>query len=214
MKKLISLLLALLLVCSLLPMAVSAETSPSDDTSKSSATQREEKKGGRGDKKRKDRKDKKDKHGKHKGKAAEPAHDHEYNGYGSNPTYHWLECACGCKLNVEPHVDPLDTDDDYCYCGYHFSDDADLVTLWLQDCKGLTNFRKDVYEYETDAYTYKEVNEIKRIATRTNDSEATVEIPEDLTLKEGKNKIEIKVTAENKKVTKVYTVIVNKEPKK
>ena len=140
--------------------------------------------------------------------------DHKFNGYGCNTKYHWLQCACGCKINTEPHVDPLNTANDTCICGYHFSDNAQLVTLWLDGCKGLKNFRKDVYEYETDAYTYKEVNEIKRIATRTHDSEATVEIPKDLTLKEGENKFEIKVTAENKKVSQVYTVIVHKGPKK
>lgn len=139
--------------------------------------------------------------------------DHEY-GYASNAKYHWLQCACGCKISMEPHVDPLSTTDDYCTCGYHFSDNAELVTLWLKDCKELKNFKKNVYEYETDAYTYKDVSEIKRIATRTFDSEATVELPEDLTLKEGENKIEIKVTAENKKVSQIYTVIVNKEAKK
>jgi len=139
--------------------------------------------------------------------------DHEY-GYASNTKYHWLQCACGCKISVERHVDPLDAPNDYCICGYHFSDNAQLVTLWLKDCKELKDFSKDVYEYETDAYTYKEVNELKRIATRTFDSEATVELPEDLTLKEGENKIEIKVTAENKKVSQIYTVIVNKEAKK
>jgi len=142
-----------------------------------------------------------------------PANEHEF-GYASNAKYHWLQCPCGCKISMEPHVDPLDTTDDYCFCGYHFSDNAELVTLWLQDCKELKNFRKNVYEYETDAYTYKEVNELKRIATRTFDSEATVELPEELTLKEGENKIEIKVTAENKKVSQIYTVIVNKEAKK
>lgn len=139
---------------------------------------------------------------------------HDFNSYGWDAKYHWMQCVCGCKINMEPHIDPKDAPNDYCTCGYHFSDDADLVTLWLQDCEGLENFRKDVYEYETNAYTYKDVSKIKRIATRTHDSQATVELPEDLTLKEGENRIEIKVTAENQKVTKVYTVIVNKEPKK
>jgi len=138
---------------------------------------------------------------------------HDFNGYGWDAKYHWMQCACGCKINMEPHIDPKDAPNDYCTCGYHFSDDAELVTLWLQDCEGLKNFRKDVYEYETNAYTYKDVTKIKRIATRTHNSQATVEIPEDLTLKEGENKIEIKVTAENQKVTKIYTVIVHKEAK-
>ena len=138
---------------------------------------------------------------------------HSFNGYGSNPTYHWLQCACGCKINVEPHVDPLDTDNDYCFCGYHFSDNADLVTLWIGGCPPIKGFNKNKTEYELDAYTYKDVKEIK-VSTRTFDSEATVELPEDLTLKEGENKFDIKVIAENQKVTKVYTVIINKEAKK
>lgn len=139
---------------------------------------------------------------------------HDYDHYGWNAKYHWMECVCGCRVNMERHVDPKNAPTDFCTCGYHFSDNAELVTLWLDGCEGLKNFQKDVYEYETKAYTYKDVPKIKRIATRTFDSQATVEIPEDLTLKDGENKIEIKVTAENQKVTKVYTVIVHKEPKK
>lgn len=135
-------------------------------------------------------------------------------GYGCDTKYHWWQCSCGCKIGMERHVDPKNTTDDTCVCGYHFSDDADLVTLWLDGCLGLKDFRKDVYEYETKAYTYKDVQKIKRIATRTHDSQATVELPEDLTLKEGENKFEIKVTAENQKVTNIYTVTVIKEAKK
>lgn len=223
MKKMMSLLLVLILVCSLLPLSAMAATTEEKVYVKNDSD-------GKwyelvGDKLGalvidKDLIASLDKSLKEylAGKAKDrlPVHDandHEF-GYASNAKYHWLQCACGCKINMEPHVDPLDTTDDYCTCGYHFSDNAQLVTLWLKDCKELKNFRKDVYEYETDAYTYKDVNELKRIATRTFDSEATVELPEDLTLKEGENKIEIKVTAENKKVTQIYTVIVNKEAKK
>ena len=97
--------------------------------------------------------------------------------------------------------------------GYHFSDDADLVTLWINGCPGIKNFDKNTTEYKLNAYTYKDVKQIK-ISTRTNDSEATVELPDDLTLKEGENKFEIKVTSESQKVTKTYTVIITKEAKK
>lgn len=136
--------------------------------------------------------------------------DHSF-GWASNTKYHWMACPCGCEINKEPHIDPKDAENDYCYCGYHFSSNADLVTLWVKDCPAI-GFKKDKTEYETNAYTYKDVKEIK-IATRTHDSEATVELPEDLTLKEGKNVFEVKVTAENQKVTKVYTIVVNKEAK-
>lgn len=209
MKRIVSLLLAFLLVISLIPMMAFANSDndkPKDEpTSQDGTEKKPDHKDHKGDKKDK-------KHKKDKPVYYHPEGEHEF-AYASNATFHWLQCPCGCQVNKEYHVDPLDTSDDYCICGYHFSDNAQLVTLWLKDCKELKNFRKDVYEYETDAYTYKDVSELKRIATRTYDSEATVELPEDLTLKEGENKIEIKVTAENKKVTQTYTVIVNKEAK-
>lgn len=145
--------------------------------------------------------------------ASHPGVSHDYNSYGCNAKYHWLQCVCGYRANVEPHVDPLDTIDDYCFCGYHFSDNADLVTLWVKGCPPIKKFDKNTTEYKLDAYTYKDVSDIQ-IATRTFDSEATVEIPKDLTLKDGENKFEVKVTSENKKVTKIYTIIVNKEPRK
>ena len=135
--------------------------------------------------------------------------NHSYNGYGSNNKYHWFQCACGCKIGMEPHIDPKDAVNDYCYCGYQFSDNADLVVLWIDGCPGIKNFNKNTTEYKLNAYTYKDVKEIK-IVTKTHDSEAIVELPEDLTLKAGENKFEVKVTSENQKVTKVYTVTVVK----
>jgi len=138
--------------------------------------------------------------------------DHHYR-WAANAKYHWLDCPCGCKISMEPHVDPKDAIGDYCTCGYRFGDNADLVTLWIAGCPGIENFDKDTTEYKLNAYTYKDVKEIK-ISTRTFDDCATVELPEDLTLKEGENKFEIKVIAENQKATKVYTVIINKEAAK
>ena len=142
-------------------------------------------------------------------------HDLNDNHYSwqTNAKYHWLGCPCGCKINMEPHVDPKDAIGDYCTCGYRFGDNADLVTLWIGGCPGIKNFNKDTTEYTLNAYTYKDVKEIQ-ISTRTFDECATVELPEDLTLKVGENKFEIKVIAENQKVTKVYTVIINKEATK
>ncbi len=138
---------------------------------------------------------------------------HSFKGYGSNTKYHWMECACGCRIGETLHIDPKDAPNDTCICGYRFSDNADLVTLWIKGCPGIKGFDKNKTEYTLNAYTYKDFKEIK-ISTRTHDSEATVELPEDLTLKEGENKFEIKVTSENQKVTKVYTVIVHKEASK
>lgn len=135
--------------------------------------------------------------------------DHSFF-WASNTKYHWLSCPCGCEINKEAHVDPKDAENDYCICGYKFSDNADLVTLWVKGCPPIKGFDKNKTEYELKAYTYKDVKEID-ISTRTFDSEATVELPEDLTLKSGENKFEVKVTSENQKVTKVYTIIVTKE---
>lgn len=134
---------------------------------------------------------------------------HTFSGYGFDTKYHWLECACGCKISMERHVDPKSTTDDVCTCGYQFSDNADLSVLWIDGAFPINNFNKDVTEYEVKAHTYKEFKEAK-ISTFTYDSEATVEYPKDLTLKAGKNVFEIKVTAENQKVTKTYTVTVVK----
>jgi len=137
--------------------------------------------------------------------------DHHFF-WASNTKYHWLSCPCGCEINKEAHVDPKDAADDYCICGYKFSDNADLVTLWVNGCPPIKGFQKDTTEYTLKAYTYKDVKEIA-ISIHTFDSEATVELPEDLTLKAGENKFEIKVTSENQKVTKTYTLIINKEAK-
>lgn len=136
---------------------------------------------------------------------------HSY-GWASDMKYHWKECACGAKTGMELHVDPLETEDDLCYCGYHFSDNADLVTLWIQGSYGIKNFNKNVTEYEIKGHTYKDFKNV-RIATKTHDAGATVELPENRDIEEGENVFVIKVTAENKKVTKTYTVTVVKESK-
>lgn len=135
--------------------------------------------------------------------------NHTYNGYGSDTKYHWLQCACGCKIGMEPHINPKDALNDLCTCGYKFSDNADLTVLWVDGAFPIKNFNKDVTEYEVKAHTYKDFEEVK-FSTFTYDSEATVEYPEDLSLKAGKNVFEIKVTSENLKVTKTYTVTVVK----
>lgn len=175
MKKLITMLLALILVLSLIPVSAMAIIEQEPATTYQSP---------------------------------HPGKDHEY-GYASNAKYHWMQCPCGCKISMEPHVDPKDAADDYCFCGYHFSSNADLVTLWVNGCPPIKNFDKNKTEYKLNAYTYKDVKEIK-ISTRTFDSEATVELPEDLTLKAGENKFDVKVISENQKVTKTYTLIITK----
>jgi len=143
--------------------------------------------------------------------ADKPVHEPGMHTYrvNYNTKFHWKQCACGLKINMERHVDPKEAKDDTCTCGYQFSDNADLVTLWIDGCPPIQDFDKDTTEYKLNAHTYKDVKQIK-IATSTYDSEATVELPKDLTLKDGENTFAVKVTAENQKVTKTYTVTITK----
>lgn len=138
-----------------------------------------------------------------------PGEDHTL-GWAYDTKYHWLECACGCRIGMELHVNPLDTEDDTCTCGYHFSDNADLVVLWIGGAFPIKNFNKNVTEYTIKAHTYKDFEEVK-ISAFPFDCCSTIEYPEDLTLHEGENVYEIKVIAENQKNIKTYTVTVVKE---
>lgn len=213
MKKLISLLLVLVLAIAMLPLAVCAEESTTttntyvlDGSTWYEITQPE---------KRTEVTDKTlitELWAAYNAQKSEPVHDpnkHEYS-VAYNTKYHWLQCPCGCKISMEHHIDPKDAANDYCTCGYHFSDNADLVTLWVDGCPPIKDFNKNKTEYTLNAYTYKDVKSVK-ISTRTFDSEATVELPEDLTLKTGTNTIPVKVTAENQKATKTYTLTIIKE---
>lgn len=224
MKKMFSLLLALVLIVSMIPMAVSAdswfdyekiEINPNNPTgnrpyigTKYDGT-KVELSYKTYEKLLKQYYDWRDSQEEKLAAANHEPGEHSF-GWASNTKYHWMACPCGCELNMEPHVDPKDAENDYCICGYHFSDNADLVTLWVNGCPPIKGFDKNKTEYELKAYTYKDVKEVK-ISTRTFDSQATVELPEDLSLKNGENKIEVKVTAENQKVTKTYTLIITKE---
>ena len=208
MKKLISLLLALVLVVSMIPMVAGADEEyyylGTDNKWYSSVTNQEVSADLS--------KELWDAYNEYLASQTKEVHAPNKHKYSTqyNTKYHWLGCACGCKISMEPHIDPKDAPNDYCTCGYHFSSNADLVTLWVNGCPPIENFNKNKTEYTLNAYTYKDVKEVK-ISTRTFDSEATVELPEDLTLKEGTNVIPVKVIAENQKNTKTYTLTIIKE---
>lgn len=121
---------------------------------------------------------------------------------------HWDGCNCGKKLNIEYHVDPATDEDSICTCGYKFSDNADLVTLWLANMVLEPRFNKATTEYNAAIHTHKEVTSTS-IKVRTFDALATVELPSDLTIVDGMNVFEITVTAEDCKTTKTYTVFAN-----
>ena len=118
---------------------------------------------------------------------------------------HWDGCNCGKKLNVEYHVDPATDEDSVCTCGYKFSDNADLVTLWLANMVLEPRFNKGTTEYNAAIHTHKKVTSTE-IRVKTFDALATVELPTDLTISEGMNTVKVTVTAEDRKTTKTYTV--------
>lgn len=133
------------------------------------------------------------------------AHTHEFE-WIVNRDGHFYRCKCGDKLNFQEHILG---EDGTCICGYTFMDNADLTVLWMSGIKLSPSFKKDVTEYEGKLLV-KDLEETK-ISAFSFDAKATVELPEDLTLKKGTNTFEIKVTAENGKETKTYTVTVEKE---
>lgn len=138
-------------------------------------------------------------------------HKHSYKP-GYNRIYHWNICACGKTTNEIRHVDPATDADKTCTCGYHFNDNAQITTLWFADMNLSPRFSKDITEYTAETVTWKDVTSTK-ITANLFDARATVQLPEDLTIKEGANKFELLVTAEDKTTTQVYTIIAMKPAK-
>lgn len=138
-------------------------------------------------------------------------HYHDYR-IGYNRFYHWEACACGSVLSSGKHVDPATDDDSICTCGYKFSNNADLVTLYLSDMVLAPRFHKETTEYNAAVHTYKEVTSTN-ISYATFDALATVELPASNAIQEGMNVFEITVTAEDRKTTKTYTVYANRASK-
>lgn len=129
-----------------------------------------------------------------------------------NRLYHWDACDCGATKNKESHVDPATDEDKICFCGYKFSNNCELGTLWLKNMTLSPRFDRNNTEYIGQIVTYKPVTETYIVA-RANDALATVSEPTDVTLRDGINKFEITVTAEDKTTTRTYTVIATKPVK-
>ncbi len=138
-------------------------------------------------------------------------HVHE-NKKSYDRVYHWNVCECGTVGQKYHHVDPATDSDKICTCGYKFSDNADLTTLWLDHTVLSPAFSKETTDYTAEVRTYLDVT-ATRITAYTFDARATVELPTDLTIREGANRFEIKVTAEDKTATKTYTVVAVKPVK-
>lgn len=118
---------------------------------------------------------------------------------------HWIGCDCGAKQNVAYHVDPATDEDSICTCGYKFSNNADLVTLWLAHMALEPRFTREITEYNANIHTHKPVTSTE-VRVRTLDAMATVETPTDLSIEDGINVFQVTVTAEDRKTTKTYTV--------
>lgn len=133
------------------------------------------------------------------------AHSHAFE-WIVNRDGHFYRCKCGDKMNFQEHT--MGTNGK-CVCGYTFMNNADLTVLWMRGIHLSPSFQKDVTEYEGKLLV-KDLEETK-ISAFSFDAKAEVELPKDLTLKKGTNTFEIKVTAEDGKTAKTYTVTVEKE---
>lgn len=138
-------------------------------------------------------------------------HTHKYTP-GYSRLYHWDICACGETTKEVRHVDPATDPDKICTCGYHFNDNADLVTLWLENMNLSPRFNKETTEYIGEVITYKDVTSTS-FSVATFDALAKVKLPENTEIHEGANKFEFVVTAEDTVATKTYTVIAVKPVK-
>ncbi len=132
-------------------------------------------------------------------------HTHQYK-KSYDRIYHWDTCECGTVGTKVRHVDPTTVTDKTCYCGYTFSSNANLVTLWFANMALSPVFHYDTTEYIGEVFTYRDVTSTS-ISTRAGDALATIEKPTDMTIREGVNTFQITVTAEDRTTTKTYTVI-------
>lgn len=121
---------------------------------------------------------------------------------------HWAACRCGSAINFAYHVDPAKDDDKVCTCGYKFSDNADLSTLWFTNVRFDNRFHRDTTDYSAYVPDWVRTN-ISKVTARPMDAMATVDAPKTIKLENGLQKIEITVTAEDKSTTKTYTVLIN-----
>lgn len=134
-------------------------------------------------------------------------HDHAF-GFTTNRDGHFIGCSCGLRGAVDPHDDPATAADGKCWCGYTYMDNADLTVFWFSGMTMTSRLNKEKTEYTAKVWN-PNTTELKG-TIKTFDARATVEWPEDLTIKEGTNTFEFKVTAEDTKTTKTYTLTVEK----
>ena len=88
------------------------------------------------------------------------------------------------------------------------SSEARLSNLGIKP-NDFSGFKKDKYEYSTTVPN--EVTEVEVYANIIKDSNATIEGTGKVSLKEGDNKVSVKVTAEDGKTTKTYNLTIKRK---
>lgn len=136
------------------------------------------------------------------------AHEHLF-GWEIGRDGHYTACHyCGLrKGDVIPHNDVKDAVDGRCVCGYKYVDVATLSTLWISNVKLDKPFDPDTTEYKATLVN-KEAKAVN-ISAFTTDAKADLEVSGDMILKDGTSTITLKVTAETG-AEGTYTVAIEK----
>lgn len=135
-------------------------------------------------------------------------HEHLF-GWEISRDGHYMGCLyCGLrKGDIIPHGDIKDAVDGRCVCGYKYMDDATLNVLWISGVKLDKAFDADTTEYK--ATLINKDTKAVNISAFTTDAKAELEVSGDMILKTGTNTITLKVTSETG-TENTYTVTIEK----
>lgn len=135
-------------------------------------------------------------------------HDHAFQ-WTIGRDGHYLSCyVCDLrKGDIIPHDEFKDAVNGRCVCGYKYMDIATLSTLWISDVKLDKPFNADTTEYKATLLN-KDAKAVN-ISAFTTDAKSALEVSGDMILKTGTNTITLKVTAETG-AESTYTVTIEK----
>lgn len=135
-------------------------------------------------------------------------HDHEFQ-WDISRDGHYLACIyCNMrKGNIIPHDEVKDAENGRCVCGYKYMDVATLSTLWISGVKLDKPFNSDTTEYKATLVN-KDAKAVN-ISAFTTDAKAALEVSGDMILKSGTNTITLKVTSETGSEN-TYTITIEK----
>lgn len=135
-------------------------------------------------------------------------HEHLF-GWDISRDGHFLSCLY-CDLrkgDIVPHDDVKDAKDGRCVCGYKYMDVATLSTLWISGVKLDKAFDSDITDYK--ATLVNQDTKAVNISAFTTDARADLEVSGDMILKSGTNTITLKVISETG-AENIYTVTIEK----